>query len=176
MSSSNSNFTVIDGKYAAFLKGCFSQWKNAPFSVDGVNYLNNEMWMMFQKASVFQDYETGAKILETTHPREAKELGRKVRGFNQQIWDQVKFGIVYSGTYHKFNFHKELREILFQTEGLLIVEANPFDVIWSCGLSEENPDISDRAKWKGKNLLGWALTSVREVMLFRQRNPQLFEV
>ena len=176
MSSSNSNFTVIDGKYAAFLKGCFSQCKKAPFSVDGVNYLNNEMWMMFQKASVFQDYETGAKILETTHPREAKELGRKVRGFNQQIWDQVKFGIVYSGTYHKFNFHKELREILFQTEGLLIVEANPFDVIWSCGLSEENPDISDRAKWKGKNLLGWALTSVREVMLFRQRNPQLFEV
>lgn len=173
--SENLNYKVV-GQYAVFLKGAFSQWKNAPFSVDGVNFLNNEMYMMFQKASIFQDYETGAKILETTRPKEAKALGRQVRGFNQQIWDQVKFGIVYSGTYHKFNFHKELREILFQTKGLLIVEANPYDLIWSCGLSEDDPDIVNREKWKGKNLLGWALTSVREIMLFRQDNPQLFEI
>ena len=36
------------------------------------------------------------------------------------------------------------------------------DRIWGIGLSMSDPDRLDRRKWKGQNLLGYALMMVRE--------------
>ena len=36
------------------------------------------------------------------------------------------------------------------------------DTIWGIGLSMKNPDRLDIGKWKGQNLLGYALMMVRE--------------
>lgn len=173
--SSLSNY-VIKGPFAFFQKGVLSQWHHSPFMVKDVMFNNCEQFMMFQKATVFGDMETASKILEATHPRECKELGRKVRNFNQEIWDQIKQGIVFSGNYHKFNFHKEMRDVLFETKGLLLVEANKFDSIWGVGMDVDDPDIMDRDKWRGKNLLGLSLTCVREALLFRENNPEAFKI
>ena len=171
---SSSNF-IKKEPFAFFSKGVLSQWHHSPFMVKDVMFNNCEQFMMFQKATVFCDIETAAKILEATHPRECKELGRKVRNFNHEIWDQVKQGIVFSGNYHKFNFHKEMRDVLFETKGLLLVEASPFDSIWGIGMSIDDPDVMDRDKWRGKNLLGWALTCVRETLLFKENTPEAFK-
>lgn len=35
--------------------GFLSQWYESPFEVDGVTYQSTEMWMMLQKAKVFND-------------------------------------------------------------------------------------------------------------------------
>ena len=173
--SSLSNY-IVRGPFAFFSKGVLSQWHHSPFMVKDVMFNNCEQFMMFQKATVFGDIETASKILEATHPRECKELGRKVRNFNQEIWDQVKQGIVFTGNYHKFNFHKEMRDVLFETKGLLIVEASVWDCVWGIGMDAEDPDALDRDKWKGKNLLGWALTCVREALIFKENNPEAFKI
>ena len=34
-----------------------------------------------------------------------------------------------------------------------LVEANPTDYYFSCGLSLTNPDICDQSKWSGENVL-----------------------
>ena len=42
------------------------------------------------------------------------------------------------------------------------VEASPTDCIWGIGRSENDQLVDDEKMWKGQNLLGKALTQVRE--------------
>jgi hypothetical protein len=42
-------------------------------------------------------------------------------------------------------------------------------------MSVDDPDVMDRDKWRGKNLLGWALTCVRETLLFKENTPEAFK-
>jgi ribA/ribD-fused uncharacterized protein len=43
-----------------------------------------------------------------------------------------------------------------------LVEASPYDLIWGVGLGEHHPDVTDKSKWRGLNLLGQALMKVRD--------------
>lgn len=163
-------------KYTFFLRGVLSQWHRSPFVCKGVHFPTCEHFMMFNKAVLFQDMETAAKILDTPHPREAKELGRRVRNFNQTTWEMARQGFVISGNYLKFNMHTSMREVLLSTEGTLLVEANQYDSIWGIGMSIDDPAIEDRRNWRGENLLGWCLTQVRETLLFKRDHSELFQI
>nr|DAQ92045.1 MAG TPA: protein of unknown function (DUF1768) [Caudoviricetes sp.] len=163
-------------KYTFFLRGVLSQWHRSPFMCGGVHFPTCEHFMMFQKATIFGDMETAAKIIDTPHPREAKELGRRVRNFNQKTWEMHRQGIVISGNYLKFNMHTSMREVLLSTEGTLLVEANKYDSIWGIGMSIDDPAILDRRNWRGENLLGWSLTQVRETLLFKRNYPDVVQI
>ena len=43
----------------------------------------------------------------------------------------------------------------------MLVEASPLDRIWGIGVAPEHPDVSDPARWRGANLLGFALMRAR---------------
>jgi predicted NAD-dependent protein-ADP-ribosyltransferase YbiA (DUF1768 family) len=58
--------------------------------------------MMHSKARLFGDAEAAAQILEAWSPREAKRVGRAVRGFDAAAWDREKMRIVRRGTWCKF--------------------------------------------------------------------------
>jgi hypothetical protein len=47
-----------------------------------------EMYMMVQKARLFDDAETAAQMVATTEPRKHKGLGRAVKGFDARVWDE----------------------------------------------------------------------------------------
>lgn len=119
---------------------------------------------MYQKAVLFQDLEIGAKILETTSPREQKALGRKVRNFDDDVWKKNRSRIVTEGSYCKFMYsvvEKEgLKEKLLATEDRELIEASPMDRIWGIGFGAKNAE-SQRHRW-GLNLLGKALMEARE--------------
>lgn len=153
------------GKYEYFWGGPFSQWYRSEMQIDGVTFNCCEQYMMYMKAVWFNDIEISNKILETTNPKDQKELGRKVRGFDTQLWDSVCFQIVYRGNYHKFTQNEELKSVLLKTGNKILVEASPQDKIWGVGLHESDYLINDPMNWKGKNLLGWALMLVRQELI-----------
>lgn len=145
-------------------KGCFSQWWSAAFTVEGVTYLTAEHWMMAEKARLFNDEDVLAKILAVKKPGEAKKLGRQVRDFVPAIWEAACFDVVVTGNVHKFSQHPDLARYLRQTGDRVLVEASPVDSIWGIGLARDDPAALDPTRWKGSNLLGFALMQVRDKM------------
>ena len=99
-----------------------------------------------------------------TSRREQKALGRKVRGFDLDTWKAKRESIVYVGCREKFAQHPGLRTLLLATAPTELVEASPYDLIWGVGLGEHHPDITDKSKWRGQNLLGQALMKVRDTL------------
>lgn len=142
--------------------GVFSQWTDSEFTVNGITYLCAEQYMMAEKARLFGDEETLARILTSRSPREHKALGRQVRGFVHEVWEAECLGIVIRGSRAKFGQDAARREALLATGNRLLVEASPLDRIWGVGLRADDPRIHDPALWLGKNLLGQALMQVRE--------------
>ncbi len=148
-----------DGRLGA---SCLSQWWPAPFSVDGVEYATAEHWMMAGKARLFEDAAAERAVLAATHPARAKRAGRLVRGFDEAIWERERFRIVVEGSLHKFAAHPELREFLLNTGDRVLVEASPLDRVWGIGLGADDEAASDPERWRGQNLLGFALMAARE--------------
>lgn len=143
----------------------FSQWHPADFEIGGVHYNCAEQYMMYRKAVLFGDEETVGKILTALTPREQKELGRRVRGFDKNQWEAQCRQFVYEANHAKFTQNPQLLEILLATKGTTLVEASPTDRIWGVGLEESDPRIRNRATWRGTNWLGEMLTKLREDLL-----------
>lgn len=141
---------------------CLSQWWPSPFTVDGVEYATAEHWMMAGKARLFEDAEGERRVLAAGHPAEAKKAGRLVRGFDGEVWERERFGIVAEGSFHKFAAHADLRGFLLGTGERVLVEASPVDPIWGIGLAADDEAANDPERWRGLNLLGFALMGARE--------------
>jgi ribA/ribD-fused uncharacterized protein len=148
-----------DGQIGA---GCLSQWWPSPFTVDGVEYATAEHWMMASKARLFDDAEAERKVLQSPEPALAKKAGRLVRRFDEAIWERERFGIVVEGSVHKFAAHEALRDFLLGTGERVLVEASPLDRVWGIGLAADDERAADPERWRGPNLLGFALMEARE--------------
>lgn len=145
-------------------RGCLSQWWPAEFTVDGVRYRTAEHYMMAAKARLFGDERAEARILAAGHPGEAKDLGRRVRGFDEARWAAARFDLVVRGNLAKFGGHPELREFLLGTGNRVLVEASPVDRVWGIGLAADDERAERPEHWRGLNLLGFALMEVRRVL------------
>lgn len=140
---------------------CLSQWYPAPFVVGGTRYPTAEHWMMAGKARLFADDEMLEVILASRTPSEAKKAGRRVRGFRPSDWEAARFDLVVGGNVHKFSQNEALRDYLLATGDAVLVEASPRDRIWGIGMSATNPNATIPARWRGRNLLGFALMQAR---------------
>jgi len=141
--------------------GCLSQWWPAPFVAEGLRFATAEHYMMWRKAMIFGDTDIAEHIVAVPHPRQAKELGRRVTGFDQQTWDECRYPVVVAGNQAKFSQHPDLAQILLDTGNRVLVEASPVDDVWGIGLAADDPRASDPNQWRGRNLLGFALMDVR---------------
>lgn len=148
-----------DGSVGA---GCLSQWWPAAFTIDGITYPSAEHWMMAGKARLFDDADGLAAVLSANSPGAAKAAGRKVRGFDEAAWVAARYELVVAGNRAKFGQHPDLADFLRRTGTKVLVEASPYDRIWGIGLAPSNPDTAHPAKWRGLNLLGFALMEVRK--------------
>lgn len=146
-------------------KHCLSQWFELPFSVDNTTYKTAEHWMMAKKALLFNDVTTHQKIIDAKRAGEAKELGRQIKGFDEQTWVANRYNIVVTGNIHKFNQHIDHAHFLMNTKDRVLVEASPVDKIWGIGLSKEAEQVDNPYFWNGLNLLGFALMEVRDFFI-----------
>ncbi|CNF61934.1 Swarming motility protein ybiA [Mycobacterium tuberculosis] len=143
-------------------RGYLSQWWPSPFAVGGTTYATAEHYMMAGKARLFGDEETAAAIIAAPDPRRAKDLGRRVRNFDEQTWRDNRVAIVTRANEAKFGQNKDLRDYLLGTGGRILVEASPLDRIWGIGLAADDPRAADPSSWRGENLLGFALMTARD--------------
>ena len=147
-------------------KSCLSQWYEASFEVEGISYKTAEHYMMVQKAKLFNDHDNLAKILACQTPAEAKKLGRAVKNFNGEQWQQHSFDIVVQGNMAKFGQNSQLKDFLLATGERVLVEASPLDTIWGIGLGQDNPKAQHPQTWRGENLLGFALIAARNALMY----------
>ena len=54
-----------------------------------------------------------------------------------------------------------MRENLAGRLDAVLVEASPRDRIWGIGMGASNENATNPARWRGQNLLGFALMDVR---------------
>lgn len=150
--------------FVFFWDGIYSQWYPSIMIIDGERFNCCEQYMMYQKALVFKDHDTAEKIMDTESPAEQKSLGRLVKNFDRDKWDQYCMGIVTTGNFHKFIQNPSLGKQLLETGDKIIVEASPLDKIWGIGKKETDPLIENPENWRGLNLLGTAIMNARSML------------
>ncbi|KAK0618433.1 hypothetical protein B0T17DRAFT_537930 [Bombardia bombarda] len=185
--SSNANTTPLYfWRETDHQTGWLSQWYMCDFTdaQGSVIYKTAEHYMMYHKALLFSDPVAAANILAAKHPRQVRAMGRKVRGFDDAVWNAERERIVREGSCFKFTRpltkegdkpfrlgtspsapyigHASLRALLLSTGGRELVEASPYDAVWGIGLTAAAAEQTDRDEVWGLNLLGKALMHVRE--------------
>ena len=149
--------------------GYLSNWYLCSFKDSENSYTSTERYMMYKKAILFNDLDTAKKILSTSSVSKIKSYGREVKNFNEEIWDNNKMNIVTEGNYLKFSQNDSLRKQLLETGDTTLAECAVKDTIWGIGLSMTSSLRFDKSNWRGENLLGKCLMTVRE----RLKNERL---
>lgn len=127
----------------------------------------SEQYFMFMKAITFikKAYDDNLliinKIMNESDPVSIKRLGRKVKGFDNKTWNDVRFDYMYDAVFQKFSQNLEIHTKLLATGNKYLVETSATDKIWGIGISRYNPNFLYPAYWKGNNLLGKILMDVR---------------
>uniref|UniRef100_A0A6C0BN73 NADAR domain-containing protein n=1 Tax=viral metagenome TaxID=1070528 RepID=A0A6C0BN73_9ZZZZ len=149
----------------------FSQFYPSSFTIQGVTFPTAEHYMHYQKAILFGDTVTAQKILSTSDPLTAKKLGRQVKPFNEQVWNERSMQIVYDGNIAKFTQNPRLLQIITSPKynGRFFVETNPRDKIWGIGMGETKARTLHPTQWNGQNKLGRVLTAVRDNIITSMR-------
>lgn len=180
----------------------FSQWHPSVFTVKNITFSSAEQFMMYCKAKLFKDEKIAQQIMDfnnsgvlkdfidnkvsrenilkdpdllkewNTCQKSIKNLGRKVSGFIQEVWDKHNENFITRGSYEKFTQDLELKPHLLKTEGTKLVEASPYDTLYGIGMKASDPRAKDPSQWLGKNLLGKALDRSRDKIINEQRLSQ----
>tara|TARA_B100001964_G_C13997295_1_gene493344 strand:+ start:259 stop:741 length:483 start_codon:yes stop_codon:yes gene_type:complete len=149
------------GHIEHYTYACFSNFYPSQFTdVDNIIYHCSEQYLMAYKAFIMNDLNTMEKIMQTYNPYQCKKLGRQVKNWNQELWDQNKCDIMFDALYYKFSQNDDIRQKLLSTGNSTLAEASPRDRIWGIGLNIS--DAQSGKDWRGQNLLGKTLMRVRE--------------
>jgi len=149
-----------------FFGGAFSQWYQSKMydPMTGLFFNCCEQFMMYHKAYYFNDETSMFAIMSATDPKNQKAIGRKVKNYNDDAWNEVNVDIVTYGNLLKFQQNPELLQYLYMTKELYLVEASPYDMKWGIGLAADDPRIENESIW-GRNLLGKCIMSARDLIM-----------
>mmetsp|Transcript_9534 Transcript_9534/g.14207 ORF Transcript_9534/g.14207 Transcript_9534/m.14207 type:complete len:217 (-) Transcript_9534:278-928(-) len=156
-------FTIPDCCWDRFSRTFTKQQQsNVPRTV---NVSFSETSIMLCKAAVMCDYSSYQKIIHATTPIEAKNLGRMVANFDQDIWNSVILTVAFESVYQKFQaLDEQSLHTLLNTGEALIAEAAPGDRIWGVGKRIGHPNCQDPRTWQNGNILGYALMKARNIL------------
>lgn len=116
-----------------------------------------EQFMMTGKAWLFEtdpNTPTLKAILASKKPMEQKALGRKVRGFNDDIWAPASVEIVVASQIARAEVDQRLGRLYISSGTKIFVEGSPRDKIWGVGIHWKQKSIENERNWKGENRLG----------------------
>ena len=143
-----------------------SNWKICKI-VDPITKLefdSTEQIYMWYKAHFFNDVDTRKQLELKLTPKQAKDLGRVVKNYQDDLWECVRFDYMVYSNYLKYTQNPDLKAKLLATGEKVLVEASPYDKVWGVGLLANNPLILDDKNWTGRNLLGKSIMKVRSMI------------
>lgn len=165
----------ITKKHVLFWGEWPSNWYPAGFDVEmmikgekkNLHFFNSEQYFMYVKAIVFGDYDVADGILATKDPKKAKALGRAVKGYDDKVWNEMRYKVMVDANKAKYSQNEDLKKLITSDDfkGKGFVEASKWDNVWGIKLTEDMPEADDESKWLGQNLLGKALDEVRNWLL-----------
>ncbi len=142
--------------------GWLSNWAPSEFILDGVKYSSVEQYIMHQKCVLFGDVEAAEQVMKTNDPAKQQAIARGAHGYIENVWNGQRQMIGEKGLHAKFYQNPDLRKKLLDTGDAWLVECANSDKIWACGVGLYQDGKEDVSKWKGTNILGFALMKVRE--------------
>ena len=146
-----------------FSKHCpLSNFFKSDVYIEGCRYTSMEQYISYRKAMLFDEPSVAKEVMATSDPSVQKHKVRNLKKFNHEMWSQTTSEILQPALLEKFRQNDRLREALLATGDAEIAEASASDCLYGIGLSLNNPDAVNKSLWKGENLQGAALVSVRE--------------
>ena len=121
---------------------------------------------MYMKAIKFGDKEIAEEILKKgENPKIAKNLGRKVKNYDDGVWNNVRYSVMRDACFMKFSQNEYLKKKLLNPKwsDKGFVEGSPYDRIWGIGVHYKDAS-DDESTWRGENLLGKVLNEVRDAL------------
>ena len=109
----------ITEEFVFFYHGIFSNWFPLPADYKGIRFLSSEHLFMYLKAKFFNDEQIAEKIIQARTYRTAKNLGKKVSGFDEQRWEQVREDMMYKALKAKFDTNEDFRLALLSKEFII---------------------------------------------------------
>lgn len=145
-------------KFWAFKTGNFwlSNFYKAPLIYQNKTYATSEHLYQALKCNNEKDHE---EVRLSDKPKQAKIIAKHLGG-GKSLKEKINFMRLTIDL--KFTQHTKLRELLLETEGL-IIEDSPFDDLWGVG-----PDGD------GINLMGILLMELREKYISEQSFEEAF--
>lgn len=140
------------------------------FVVEKKKFNCMEQYFMYKKAITFKNFDIAERILQEPNPVNQKRLGRTVKGFDYNVWMIRVKTVLLEGLKAKFSQDHFCHRFLRNTGSKSIVEAN--DRIYGVGIDLFNPDIWDKTKHRGENLMGRYLESVRDILAETPYDPR----
>ena len=156
--------------------GYLSNWYPSIFFIDGIKYISVEQYIMYKKAVTFGDNNIAVQILESDDPDTAKQLGRAVKGYNDNVWAGMRQIVLYEGLFAKFQQNPKLKRKLLATGNAVLAECSKSDKIYGIGISLYDDQRYFPDEWQGMNLLGFTLMKVRQNISNEEKVPTKREV
>ena len=144
------------------LMSIYSNMYPATFTLDGQEFSSTEQYLQSKKASLFDDDQSEAKILNTQSPYEAKRIGNNIKNFNEQKWQSSAFDIAVRGVYEKFHQNTVLGDRLLASNKQ--IHESSLDRYWGTGIHLKSSQALDVQNWHGEGLMSRILDAVREML------------
>lgn len=151
-----------------FYGGVFSNFvtchNGCAIEIDGrkISFKTSEHAFNALKAVEFGDMVSLKRIIESNYSSDAKEIGRYIKGFDDVVWERVRYDRMKQCLVAKYTQNENYRKILLETGNKVLVEARPTDKVWGVGVAIGDRNLYNELTWKGRNLLGRCLMEVRD--------------
>ena len=155
----DANTYAFGGLYSEYCS--LSNWKLVNFTYNNKQFSSSEQAYFYTMALKSKDMNSADKIITTTSPREIKQQGKLIKGFNVHSWNKIKGDVMLEILRCKFNQNADLKQDLINTGDKKLVESGR-SAYYAAGLSLMDRDILDSTKYTGKNKLGEFLQTVRQ--------------
>lgn len=147
----------------AFFSGAspFSNFHQSDFSDDGRVFSSVEQYVVFQKATLFNDDDATEAVMKLSDPVKIKVRGKRIKNYDHKIWLEARVGIMKKALHCKFSQCNSLKQKLSETGRKTLIEANKYDKFWGGGISLRDLQPNTVDQLPGRNTLGKLLMELR---------------